>query len=183
MPDVKQTHLHPGFVFSGRLEGSGGQNVREVAMLAGRPKCMRAPRDEPRSVRGNMLHTGIAYFDTLLTFRRATFEGNWAYANSGGALFLYNTLTAIRSSLFSDCNWRLRFWSSTVSCGCRCPAAAKRCRSRLTEPLWQLAQRYRRPPPILGHCRGRAERRARCCGAGSGFYSASGTIAPIYGRS
>ena len=32
VPDVKQTHLHPGFVFSGRLEGSGGQNVREVVM-------------------------------------------------------------------------------------------------------------------------------------------------------
>jgi hypothetical protein len=63
-----------------------------------------------------------------------------------------------------------------------CPAAAQRCRPRLTEPLWQLAPRYRRPPPILGHCRGRAERRARRCGAGSGFYSASGTIAPTYGR-
>ena len=63
-----------------------------------------------------------------------------------------------------------------------CPAAAQRCRPRLTEPLWQLASRYRRPPPILGHCRGRAERRARRCGAGSGFYSARGTIAPTYGR-
>ena len=64
-----------------------------------------------------------------------------------------------------------------------CPAAALRCRSRrLTEPLRQLAPRYRRPPPTLGHCRGRGERRARRCGAGSGFYSASGTISPIYGR-
>eukprot|EP01046_Picozoa_sp_COSAG06_P011131 COSAG06_NODE_627_length_13661_cov_92.900162_6_plen_231_part_00 len=71
------------------------------------------------------------------------------------------------------------------SASAACPAAARcaqRCRSRLTEPLWQLAPRYRRPPPILGHCRGHAERRARRCGPGSGFYSASGTIAPIYGR-
>eukprot|EP01046_Picozoa_sp_COSAG06_P087117 COSAG06_NODE_33645_length_486_cov_2.005168_1_plen_136_part_01 len=53
----------------------------------------------------------------------------------------------------------------------------QRCRSRrLTEPLRQLALRYRRPPPIPGYYRGRAERRARRCGAGSGFYSASGTI-------
>ena len=60
----------------------------------------------------------------------------------------------------------------------------RRCRSRrLTEPLRQLALRYRRPPPIPGYYRGRAERRARRCGAGSGFYSASGTISPIYGRS
>jgi hypothetical protein len=69
----------------------------------------------------------------------------------------------------------------------RRPAAAvpaQRCRSRrLTEALRQLALRYRRPPPTLGHYRGRAERRARRCGAGSGFYSASGTISPIYSRS
>ena len=64
---------------------------------------------------------------------------------------------------------------------CRSP---QRCRSRrLTEPLRQLALRYRRPPPTLGHYRGRAERRARRCGAGSGFYSASGTISPLYSRS
>ena len=63
---------------------------------------------------------------------------------------------------------------------CRSP---QRCRSRrLTEPLRQLALRYRRPPPTLGHYRGRAERRARRCGAGSGFYSASGAISPIYGH-
>ena len=55
--------------------------------------------------------------------------------------------------------------SGGSSASAACPAAAKRCRSRLTEPLWQLAPRYRRPPPILGHCRGRAERRARRCGA------------------
>ena len=59
----------------------------------------------------------------------------------------------------------------------------QRCRSRrLTEPLRQLALRYRRPPPTLGHERGPAERRARRCGARSGFYSASGTISPIYGH-
>jgi hypothetical protein len=74
--------------------------------------------------------------------------------------------------------------SGGSSASAACPAAAQRCRSRrLTEPLRQLAPRYRRPPPTLGHCRGRAERRARRCGAGSGFYSASGTISPIYGRS
>ena len=74
--------------------------------------------------------------------------------------------------------------SGGSSASAACPAAAQRCRSRrLTEPLRQLAPRYRRPPPILGHCRGRAERRARRCGAGSGFYSASGTISPIYSRS
>ena len=73
--------------------------------------------------------------------------------------------------------------SGGSSASAACPAAAQRCRSRLPEPLWQLAPRYRRPPPILGHCRGRAERRARRCGAGSGFYSASGTISPIYSRS
>ena len=74
--------------------------------------------------------------------------------------------------------------SGGSSASAACPAAALRCRSRrLTEPLRQLAPRYRRPPPTLGHCRGRAERRARRCGAGSGFYSASGTISPIYGRS
>ena len=65
--------------------------------------------------------------------------------------------------------------SGGSSASAACPAAAQRCRSRrLTEPLRQLAPRYRRPPPILGHCRGRGERRARRCGAGSGFYSASG---------
>ena len=64
---------------------------------------------------------------------------------------------------------------------CRSP---QRCRSRrLTETVRQLALRYRRPPPTLGHYRGRAERRARRCGAGSGFYSASGTISPLYSRS
>ena len=74
--------------------------------------------------------------------------------------------------------------SGGSSASAACPAAAQRCRSRrLTEPLRQLAPRYRRPPPTLGHCRGRAERRARRCGAGSGFYSASGTISPIYSRS
>ena len=74
--------------------------------------------------------------------------------------------------------------SGGSSASAACPAAALRCRSRrLTEPLRQLAPRYRRPPPTLGHCRGRGERRARRCGAGSGFYSASGTISPIYGRS
>ena len=74
--------------------------------------------------------------------------------------------------------------SGGSSASAACPAAAQRCRSRrLTEPLRQLAPRYRRPLPILGHCRGRAERRARRCGAGSGFYSASGTISPIFGRS
>ena len=74
--------------------------------------------------------------------------------------------------------------SGGSSASAACPAAAQRCRSRrLTEPLRQLAPRYRRPPPTLGHYRGRAERRARRCGAGSGFYSASGTIPPIYGRS
>ena len=47
----------------------------------------------------------------------------------------------------------------------RCVAQRpRRCRSRrLTEPLRQLAQRYRRPPPIPGYYRGRAERRARRC--------------------
>ena len=57
-------------------------------------------------------------------------------------------------------------------------AAAHRCRSRrLTEPLRQLALRYRRPPPTLGHYRGRAERRARRCGRRKRlFYSASGTM-------
>ena len=67
----------------------------------------------------------------------------------------------------------------------RCVAQRpRRCRSRrLTEPLRQLALRYRRSPHIPGYYRGRAERRARRCGAGSGFYSASGTISPIYGRS
>ena len=69
--------------------------------------------------------------------------------------------------------------SGGSSASAACPAAAQRCRSRrLTEPLRQLAPRYRRPPTTLGHCRGRAERRARRCGAGSGFYSASGTIPP-----
>ena len=74
--------------------------------------------------------------------------------------------------------------SGGSSASAACPAAAQRCRSRrLTEPLRQLALRYRRPPPTLGHYRGRAERRARRCGAGSGFYSASGTISPLYSRS
>ena len=66
----------------------------------------------------------------------------------------------------------------------RCVAQRpRRCRSRrLTEPLRQLALRYRRPPPIPGYYRGRAERRARRCGAGSGFYSASGAISPGTGQ-
>jgi hypothetical protein len=72
--------------------------------------------------------------------------------------------------------------SGGSSASAACPAAAQRCRSRLTEPLRQLAPRYRRPHPTLGHCGGRAERRARRCSAGSGFYSASGTTSPIYGR-
>ena len=56
---------------------------------------------------GGAIHTGIAYFETLLTIRRTTFDGNWAYANSGGALMLYKTITKVFSSRFVDNSARL----------------------------------------------------------------------------